>query len=178
MKIICISGHAQNGKDTVAGMIKEELEARGRKVLITHYADLLKYVCREFFDWDGKKDEHGRQLLQMIGTNVVRAKCPDFWVLSLASIVSVLCEDTELWDYAVIPDARFPNEIDRWRDFSFEVEHLRVVRPGFQSELTAEQKNHPSETALDDVEPDSTIENSGSLQDLREQVNKWIGGRL
>ena len=45
MKVITISGKAQNGKDTTAGLLKAALEADGYKVLITHYADLLKYIC-------------------------------------------------------------------------------------------------------------------------------------
>ena len=48
MKVITISGKAQNGKDTTAGLLKSALEADGYKVLITHYADLLKYICKQF----------------------------------------------------------------------------------------------------------------------------------
>ena len=35
MKVITISGKAQNGKDTTAGLLKAALEADGYKVLIT-----------------------------------------------------------------------------------------------------------------------------------------------
>ena len=51
MKVITISGKAQNGKDTTAGLLKAALEADGYKVLITHYADLLKYICKQFFGY-------------------------------------------------------------------------------------------------------------------------------
>lgn len=51
MKVICISGKAQNGKDTTAGFMKEILEARGNRVLIAHFGDLVKYICKTFFDW-------------------------------------------------------------------------------------------------------------------------------
>ena len=44
MKVIAISGHARNGKDTVAQMLQKQLREDGYTVLITHYADLLKYV--------------------------------------------------------------------------------------------------------------------------------------
>ncbi len=40
----------------------------GYKVLIAHYADLVKYVAKTFFEWNGEKDEYGRSLLQHIGT--------------------------------------------------------------------------------------------------------------
>lgn len=55
MKVIAVSGHARHGKDTVARMLQEQLQADGNKVLITHYADLLKYICKTFFMWDGQK---------------------------------------------------------------------------------------------------------------------------
>ena len=44
MKIVCISGKAQHGKDTTAKLLEETLEAQGNRVLIAHYGDLVKYV--------------------------------------------------------------------------------------------------------------------------------------
>ena len=56
---ICISGKAQNGKDTSAEIFKNELVIRGHSVLVIHQADLLKYICKAFFNWNGEKDEAG-----------------------------------------------------------------------------------------------------------------------
>ena len=50
MKICCISAKARHGKDTAAELIKEHLEAQGQRVLITHFADLLKYICKQIFN--------------------------------------------------------------------------------------------------------------------------------
>jgi len=47
MKVICISGKAQHGKDTSANLLREELVNQCQSVLVTHYADLLKYICRK-----------------------------------------------------------------------------------------------------------------------------------
>ena len=55
MKVITISGKAQNGKDTTAGLLKAALEADGYKVLITHYADLLKYIASSSLDGTDRK---------------------------------------------------------------------------------------------------------------------------
>ncbi len=171
MKVITISGKAQNGKDTTAGFLKDALEADGYSVLITHYGDLLKYICQKFFNWNGEKDEKGRSLLQYVGTDVIRAEQPDFWVGFVSSILD-LFPDT--WDYVLIPDCRFPNEVNTLKSCGFDVTHLRVVRDGFESPLTPEQQNHPSETALDDTEPDYTIHNNGTLGDLRALVSAWV----
>ena len=166
MKVIAISGHAQNGKDTLAGMLKEEYELRRKRVLVTHYADLVKYVCRAFFDWDGQKDEKGRHLLQYVGTDVVRSQNPDYWV---DFIIDMLKFFDGLWDYVIIPDTRFPNELSRLKEEGFDVLHLKVIRPNFISPLTAEQQKHPSETSLDNIQGDITVRNT-SLKDMKHEV--------
>lgn len=175
MKVILISGHAQNGKDTTASMLMEKLTADGYKVLITHYADLLKYICKAFFGWDGNKDERGRTLLQYVGTDVIRKKAPDFWVDFISRILSYFDGD---WDYVIIPDTRFPNEINRLKTDGFDVIHLRIVRSGFPSPLTPEQQRHPSETALDNTKPDYYIYNNSSLENLNSKIIEWVKENL
>lgn len=171
MNIIAISGKARNGKDTFANLLKDALEEDGSSVLIAHYADAVKYVCRTFFGWDGVKDEYGRSLLQYVGTDIVRKQQPDFWVKFLSDI---LCMFSDEWEYVLIPDVRFPNEIEYMRRAGFPVTHLRVTRPGFDNGLSEQQKSHPSETALDDCMPDAVIYNSGSLEDLKDSAIRWI----
>ena len=78
--VICISGKAGAGKDTVATMAKDMLVDRGERTLVVHYADLLKFICRTFFGWNGAKDAEGRTLLQTVGTDIIRFQKPDYWV--------------------------------------------------------------------------------------------------
>lgn len=153
--ILC-SGQARHGKDTSAELIKHTLESRGYSVLITHYADLLKFICKNFLGWDGAKDEAGRTLLQHIGTDCIRKQDPDYWVDFVANLVRML---PNKWDYVIVPDVRFPNEIDRIYEAGFSATHVRVVRPEFESQLTEEQKSHSSENALNGVEPDYWLYN-------------------
>ena len=171
MKVICISGKAQHGKDTSANLLKMMLEADGYKVLIAHYGDLVKYICKTFFDWNGEKDVYGRSLLQRIGTNVIRKQAPDYLVSFVANILKFF--DGE-WDYVLIPDSRFPNEVDYLKEHGFDVIHMRVIRQNFVSPLTPEQQKHPSETALDNVLPDHYINNYGTLNDLRDTISGLI----
>ena len=160
---ICISGKAQNGKDTSAEIFKNELVIRGHSVLVIHQADLLKYICKAFFNWNGEKDEAGRTLLQQVGTNVIRKVEPDFWVDFIAK-VTVFFRDT--WDYIIIPDTRFPNELEKLKANDANVFHVRVIRKDFKSPLTEEQQRHPSETALDGIESDFTLINDKGIDDL------------
>lgn len=170
MKVICISGKAQHGKDTTALLIKTALEDQGKSVLVIHYADLLKYICKTFFGWDGNKDEVGRHILQYVGTDVIRKRAPDYWVDFVAGFLEIFVDE---WDYVLIPDTRFPNEVDLMKR-KFEATHVRVVRPNFVSPLTAEQQDHPSEVALDEYIPDWFLENNSNMESLKETVNTWI----
>lgn len=166
MKIIALSGRARHGKDTAANHLKECLEAHGKTVLITHYADLLKYICVAFFGWDGAKDEYGRSLLQHIGTDIVRKKHPDFWVDFITNILTLF--DNE-WDYVIIGDARFPNEISKLREAGFDVTHARITRTDFESPLTEEQQSHSSEMALDAYPVDVWLTND-TLENFKTEI--------
>lgn len=171
MKVIVFSGKAGHGKDTTASFMKEVLDKRGERVLITHYGDLVKYVCKTFFDWDGKKDKYGRTLLQFVGTDVVRERDPDFWVRFLSGILTCF---SDYWDYVLIPDARFKNEVNAMKYAGFDTVHVRVHNPCITSSLSEEQQNHPSETALDDVRPDLFVFNRGTLEDLKKTVETSV----
>ena len=156
MKIICISGKAQHGKDYTAEYIKSNIN---KKTVIIHYGDLLKYIAEKYFNWNGKKDKEGRNLLQHLGTDVVRKQEPDFWVDYLINMLKVFSKE---WEYVIIPDCRFPNEIDKLKSSGFDIITLRVIRPYYDNGLTKEQKAHISETALDDYQFDYTLINSGN----------------
>ncbi|MCD8376227.1 MAG: hypothetical protein LUD69_04735 [Oscillospiraceae bacterium] len=171
MKVILISGHAQHGKDTTGEILKERLEQDRHSVRITHFAGILKYICKEFFGWDGQKDERGRAMLQNIGTDVVRRKDPDFWIRFLTQVLTMF---QDYWEYVIIPDTRFPNEITGMINAGFDVCHLRVFRYGEANTLTKAQLNHPSETSLDNVAPDYLIDNTKGLPELRQAINEFV----
>lgn len=170
-RFICISGKAQNGKDTSANIFKDELTKRGYSVLIAHQGDLLKYICKTFFGWNGEKDEAGRTLLQYTGTEVIRKVKPNFWVDFIEEITDLF---KGCWDYIVIPDTRFPNEISQLIKPDSKVFHVRVVRDNFVSPLTIEQQNHLSETALDNEPYDFIVHNNKEIKDLVEQITPII----
>jgi hypothetical protein len=173
MKIICISAKAQHGKDTSALILKDIYESRGQKVLITHFADLLKYICKAFFNWDGNKDEKGRTLLQYIGTDVIGAQKPAYWAEFIASILKFFEHE---WDYVIIPDCRYLIEFATLED-KFETYLLRVERPNFDNGLTEAQKNHPSEVDMDNYNFDAIVYNKGSLEDLKTELLNFINDK-
>lgn len=170
MKVICISAKAQHGKDTAAQLLKEYLESIERRVLIIHYADLLKFICMKFFGWDGNKDEAGRTILQHVGTDTVRRLEPDYWVNFVINFLKLFSND---WDYVLIPDCRFPNEAERMIA-NFDTKVLRIFRPDFDNGLSAEQQAHPSETSMDSYPFDSIIYNDSSLDAFKQKLISFI----
>lgn len=170
-KVITISGYAESGKDTVAKKLKDSLEKRGQRVVITHYADMLKYICKQYFGWDGKKDEKGRALLQHLGTDVVRAKDPNYWVYMMVKIIDMFKDE---WDFVLIPDCRFPNEAEIMKE-RFHGRAVRVVRPDYVNHLTPEQRNHPSETSMNDYTFDYLVVNTSwdALENEIYMLTRW-----
>jgi hypothetical protein len=169
MKVCCISAKAQHGKDTAAESLKYYLENRGSRVLITHFADLLKFICTKFFDWNGLKDEAGRTLLQYIGTDVVGAKNPAYWAEFIVSILKMFEDE---WDYVLIPDCRYPIEVETVEK-SFETVILRVERPNFDNGLTDTQKKHPSEVSMDNYSFDAVLYNDGTLESFITKIEQF-----
>ncbi len=158
-KIVLISGHARSGKDYIANKLKDYIiNEQNQTCVITHYADTLKDFCRINFGYQDKKDQNEREMLQTIGTDIGRRNYENTWVdIIIALIKGVGCE----YDYILIPDARFPNEIQKVIDTfgKDKVKTVRVSRIGEKSDLTDEQKHHQSETALDEWKFDIVIYN-------------------
>ena len=74
MKIFVISGKARHGKDTVALDIKEIYEKKGLRVINLAYGSYIKEYAKKISDWDGKEESKPRELLQELGTDVIRKK--------------------------------------------------------------------------------------------------------
>ena len=165
MQVITISGKARHGKDSAAEFISDYLTYYHYSSVIVHYADFLKFILKEYYHWDGNKNEEGRHLLQHIGTDIVREKNPDFWVTILDQLISVLFSHV---NYIIIPDARFPNEITHWIEKENLAVAIKVIRPEqeIKDQLTEAAKQHESETALDDYPFNYTIE-AENLDELR-----------
>ena len=167
--IIPISGKAESGKDFTAMLLKIELQKQNKRVLIINYADQLKFLCQKYFGWNGEKDIKGRELLQKIGTEKVRAKNNNYWVDNVIELVKVFEDD---YDYVLIPDTRFPNEIERW-DKDYEFVSLRIERLNHENKLIPEQRLHVSETSLDNYDFDYYIK-CETKEEKEHEVIKFI----
>jgi hypothetical protein len=168
---IFISGKAEAGKTTVANMLKSRLELKGRRVALVSFADYLKYVAKKYFNWSGAKDQSGRELLQKLGTDMVRSRQPDFWANTVARFIRVFCND---FDYFISDDTRFIEEINCLKSYYLPSMSIRVKRIDFENTLTPEQRLHPSETSLDNYQFNYVIESKSGLENLEKKVDKFI----
>lgn len=172
MKVILISAKSQHGKDTVAKLIQKDLQNKGKSVLIIHFADPVKWLARDFFNWDGNKDINGRELLQTLGTEIMRKNFPTYW----AEIISKFIAAANKWDYVLIPDWRFENEFEIIYKYNPLVTTIRVNRFNkdgskfFNSNMTCVQRLHISEWELDNFPFEWIIDNRGTIEDLKNSV--------
>lgn len=168
MKTILFSGEAEYGKTTSAIILKEKLERLGKKCLIINFADYLKFICKQYFEWDGQKDVAGRKILQEVGTDIVRKKNPSFWVKAVINFIKVF-EDQ--YDYFLIGDCRFPDEIDCFKKEGIDSLSLKIIRLNFENKLTPEQRMHPSECALNGYIFDHIVRSESGLENLSKAVD-------
>lgn len=165
--VLLISAKAEHGKDSFADAFIEEAQNKlGFRCLRIKYGDMLKFVATTYYGWNGEKDVVGRQLLQDLGTEIGRRNNPTVWINCVKEIVKGLQSE---YDFVLIPDCRFPNELD-WQDtpfFNFTIRLNRKNEDGtdYINHLTDEQKQHISETALDEYGFNYIIENK-NLNDI------------
>jgi len=163
--IIGLTGYAQSGKDTLAGMLiglhKYENRAFADPIrkLVYEMNPLVKDEYRvkgvvDAYGWDRAKVEFPelRNLLQTLGVGARTIFNDQFWVSQGLAGVSE-------GDKIVITDVRFPNEADAIKSLGGQI--WRVKRLGVEA-----VNEHISETAMDGYKVDQIFVNNGSVDDL------------
>jgi hypothetical protein len=173
--LIGLCGPAGAGKNTVAELLTD---SDGGPFAQIAFADPI-YECvsaitdlpvaklkdrdvkEAVIPWLGKSP---RQMLQTLGTEWGRgAVHPEIWI-RIAMERAVRHLD---FNGVVITDVRFDNEAQAVIDAGGEV--WRVTRPGWRC-LADDAAAHQSEAGVSDHLVARTIDNSGSLDDLRDQL--------
>lgn len=175
MKVILIGGKARSGKDTIADFMIEDLEKMGKKPCKIQIGQYIKYYATRYFGWDGREETKPRTLLQELGTEVIRKKIdPDFHIDRLIQDIRVL---SHFYDTFIVSDVRMPNEIEKPKSIFEDVVTIKMLRPSL--ELDSKQKQHSTETALDNYNNfDYIVDNNSTLEDLQikaKEILKEIG---
>lgn len=168
-KIIILTGKAQSGKNLTANIIKKYSEKQNKKTVIISYAKYLKDYAKEIINWNGKESTKPREFLQQIGVELIKNQIDE------NMLINRIKEDIKVYEYfydvIIISDARFKDEIE-----SIKTKNTIVIKiEGKENKLTKEQKNHITETALDDYNKyDYIIENKTTKQKLKEQIENLM----
>jgi hypothetical protein len=169
VQVLGLAGYARSGKDSVA----QELNKQGY-VSMSFAGPIKKAIAIldpklendksynevvEELGLESAKDEYPevRRLLQVFGTEVGRTMFgEDFWVdYALNSIPDGL--------KVVFTDVRYPNEANTIKDFGGEV--WWISREGI-----GPLNDHASENSLIDYPFEFYIDNSGTLEELKDKV--------
>ncbi len=209
-KIITFTGKSGSGKDTCADYLVENLTKNGFKAQRVGVADRLKIIVQQlikifygtdlpiehFYDLKEKEkyrttgvceelsDKYGfytgysiRWLLQMVGSEIFRDNIgEDIW----CDIVHKKYVENSDYDYILISDCRFPNELAYFKDCVVKetvskVTSIKLIRDKAGSNLaTEETKMHKSEQHASTMKTDITIDNNGSLKDLYTQLDQIL----
>lgn len=177
-KIIAVSGKIGSGKSTLCDIIGSMV---GQHKILA-FADDLKHIVSilcglpigSMYTEEGKNtfvESYGMtagEMLQKIGTDVLRQHFDtDIWVKSLYNKIKE-------GDMVLIPDVRFPNEAQFLRDKGATLIRINGDPVGNRAKSKRDQ-THPSETALDSwADWDLVIENDGTLEELKEKVQKFL----
>jgi hypothetical protein len=163
--LIGISGKAGSGKDTTADFIIEYCSERGILSEKLPYAKSLKNIAKDVFGWDGKKDERGRRLLQVLGTDCARTYNNNFWLEKWLECYQNISIKNDKRTIVFVPDVRFQNEAEQILSLGGTM--INIV--GRSSDLGSNEK-HISEIPLEPNLINYTIENSGSLDGLKSKA--------
>jgi len=166
--VILVSGKMKVGKTTFSKMLFRELERKNFTVTRDSFSRTLKDCAKEYFLWDGKKDERGRKLLQLIGTEVGRWYDNDLWVKHLVNKLNT--ERMFYPSFVIVDDWRFENEYQYLNDLNFEVFCVRIM-----SETLGEDNDHKSEHSIpENFKFDYIIDNSKDFDHLEDQAKEFV----
>lgn len=165
-KIFIIAGKARQGKDTVYEFIKEYYKEK--KVLYLPNNYYMRDYAKRIMGWNGSDEDKPRDLLIKLGDIARNEIDKHFFIKRTIDDIYVF---SSFYDIIVLPDARFPYEIEMMKEKYSEAISINVIRPNYISEISNDAKKHTTETSLDSYDKyDYKIINNGTLEDLKKKV--------
>ena len=174
MKVILICGKANSGKNQLADYLKEclDVDSTGMyfdRTLIRGNAQSVKDRAENDFNWNGVKDQKGRQLLLDL-TDEGYSKDPFYWEKETFTEAIMYSEfSNRNCEYIIIPDWRYASTLTYFDRVADEVTTIRVNRPN-NNEGT--HKNHHTENDFEGFEVDFEVNNDKDLEALKGQAKR------
>ncbi len=173
-RIIVIAGKARSGKNTIADIISKLYKKENKKVIISPYTKYLKLYIK---DITGKYDDLNkpRTMLQQLGIEIIKEKLKKDTLL-----ISRQLDDIDIYSYyfdiIIIPDVRFPSEIEVLKKKYKNVTTIKVItsRENF---LNSEEKQHITETSLDSYNNFDYIINNDDINELEIELKNIFNNK-
>ncbi|MBP5679305.1 MAG: hypothetical protein J6X28_05740 [Bacilli bacterium] len=165
MKIFVIGGKAKTGKNTFGEYLREELKDYGYKPCVMHITQPLYAFAENYFEWDGNENTKPREFLQKMGIEIIQKKLgkKDFLLNRLMEDMDIL---SEFFDAFIITDARLIHEFETLKEHYDDVVTIKLERKNYKDEMTEEERNHITETELDQYDDFDYIIENKTLKDL------------
>lgn len=177
---IGITGGIRSGKDTVADILVELINTlyMHNSKMVLGFADGIRDLMELFLPelLEGGKP---RKAYQGIGQEL-RQHDPDVWVkyaLKTMELNDAVFPET----HYIVKDVRQPNEAKALQERGFTIikvvsdRSTRIERALAKGDVFNEEDlNHETEKAIDLINPDAIIYNSGTLDDLYESVKDFL----
>jgi hypothetical protein len=170
MKIILLAGRANSGKDSSAEFFDKYYRDKGLDVVNIQIGYYIKMYAKQIAKWDGDNNTKPRQLLQDLGTELIRKHIDNFFFIK--RILQDIDIYSRYFDVITISDGRLPEEFEEITKAYPETVTIHVTRPGYVSHLTKGQKAHLTEALVDDIKYEYEVVNDGTLEDLEEKAFK------
>ena len=168
MKIIFFGWKANSGKDSTAEYLDNYYRSRGLDVVNIQISFYIKMYAKEIAKWDGDNETKPRQLLQDLGTELIRKQIDEYFFIK--RILQDIDIYSRYFDVITISDGRLPEEFASVKVAYPETVTVHVTRPDYNSSLTKDQKAHVTEALVDEIEYDYEIVNDGTLEDLEKKA--------
>lgn len=178
MKIIGLGHYSRTGKDTFANALVQNLRDRHPNVRVAKipFAWKLKMVCYELYSWDGLMppefyDTPEGEPLREVPLPTIGLTPVQIWVAMgtpavrdnvwQTTWIDYLLKTDHSLDVLVIPDVRFPNEVQAIKDRGGHI--IKVVRPGYGPRKTVADRQ-----LVGFYDWDNLIGADGNISTLRE----------
>ena len=143
-KIFILSGKARSGKTETAKIIENYYKEK--KCITISFAYYLKDYIKRITGWDGNENTKPRELLQHLGIELIKNNIDD------KLLINRVLQDIEVFSYfydiIIISDARLVDEVESIKDKYPNSVSIRISNND-NNNLTDKQKNHITETGLD-----------------------------
>lgn len=162
--IFILSGKAKSGKNLIADKICSYYQ--NKKCIKISYAFYLKNYVKNITGWNGSEEDKPREILQSIGIDLIKNKIDNHL------LIRRVCEDINVYSYfydvIIITDARLIEEIEIPKSKFENIVTIRIESKYYDKKMTIKQKNHITETNLDNYKFDYIINDFDEIKNILE----------